>query len=140
MLQEVFRAGKLLLNSVRSSKNQMIFIWWKFHEKISQNSKILTHSFPMDPFSTPLRTSENRKIFWYFQGVEKRCIGSRWVKFIISLMIPVWPTLNDVWMSDNMGFVNNLSSWKIIMISKVTATSKILWKFSSLRYYSVPDN
>ena len=29
----------------------------------------LTHSFPMHPFSTP----------WFFQGLEKGCIGNKWV-------------------------------------------------------------
>ena len=29
-------------------------------------SQLLTHSFPMHPFSTPLKTSENRKVFWCF--------------------------------------------------------------------------
>ena len=33
----------------------------------------------MHPFSTPLKTSENRKVFC-FQGVEKGCIGNEWVK------------------------------------------------------------
>ena len=33
----------------------------------------LTHFFPMHPFSTPW------KHFWYFQGVEKGCIGNKWV-------------------------------------------------------------
>ena len=41
---------------------------------------ILTHFFPMHPFSTPLKTSENHKVFWCFQGVEKGCIGNEWVK------------------------------------------------------------
>ena len=34
----------------------------------------------MHPFSTPLKT-ENRKIFWCFQGVEKGYIGNKWVKY-----------------------------------------------------------
>ena len=34
----------------------------------------------MHPFTTPLKTLENRKVFWYFQGVEKWCIGNKWVK------------------------------------------------------------
>ena len=33
----------------------------------------LTHSFPMYPFSTPLKTSENL-------AVEKGCIENEWVK------------------------------------------------------------
>ena len=41
----------------------------------------LTHSLPMHPFSTPLslKTSQNRKVFWCFPGVEKKCIGNEWV-------------------------------------------------------------
>ena len=31
-------------------------------------------------FLYPLKTSENRKVFWCFQGVEKGCIGNKWVK------------------------------------------------------------
>ena len=33
---------------------------------------------PNAPFLYPLKT-ENRKIFWCFQGVEKGCIGNEWV-------------------------------------------------------------
>ena len=36
--------------------------------------------FPNAPFFYPLETSENRKVFGYFQGVEKGCIGNGWVK------------------------------------------------------------
>ena len=32
------------------------------------------------PFHYTLKTSENRKVFWCFQGVEKGCIGNKWVK------------------------------------------------------------
>ena len=35
---------------------------------------------PSLPFLYPLKTSENRKVFWCFQGVEKGCIGNEWVK------------------------------------------------------------
>ena len=38
---------------------------------------------PNVPFLHPLQTSENRKIFWCFQGVEKGCIGYKWVKGFI---------------------------------------------------------
>ena len=34
----------------------------------------------MRPFSTPVKTSESRKVFWCFQGVEKGCIGNECVK------------------------------------------------------------
>ena len=31
------------------------------------------------PFLYPLKTSENLQVFWCFQGVEKGCIGNKWV-------------------------------------------------------------
>ena len=34
---------------------------------------------PNAPFLYPLKTSENRKVFWCFQGLEKGCIGNKWV-------------------------------------------------------------
>ena len=37
--------------------------------------------------SIPLKKSENRKAFWCFQGVEKECIGDKWLislKWVIS--------------------------------------------------------
>ena len=30
-------------------------------------------------FLYPLKTSENRKVFWCFQGIEKGCIRNKWV-------------------------------------------------------------
>ena len=35
---------------------------------------------PNAPFLCPLKTSENRNVFWCFQGVEKECIGKERVK------------------------------------------------------------
>ena len=61
-----------------------------FYSKITKDS--LTHSFPMHPFPTAwkhLKTSENRKVFWCFQGVEKGCIGNEWVKTKTSMHL-VW--------------------------------------------------
>ena len=37
--------------------------------------------FPNATFLYPLETSENPKVFWCFQGVEKGCLGDKWVKF-----------------------------------------------------------
>ena len=34
---------------------------------------------PNAPFLYPLKTSENRKVFWCFQGMEKGCMGDKWV-------------------------------------------------------------
>ena len=35
---------------------------------------------PNAPFFYPLKTSENRNVFWCLQGVEKGYIGSKWVR------------------------------------------------------------
>ena len=44
----------------------------------------MTHPFnpfvAKAPFLYPLKTSENRKVFWYLQGIEKGCIANEWVK------------------------------------------------------------
>ena len=37
------------------------------------------------PFLYSLKTSQNRKIFWCFQGLEKECIGNVWVKNCLEL-------------------------------------------------------
>ena len=42
----------------------------------------LIHLFPMHPFSSPLKISENLTVFWCFQGVEKGCIRNKWVNRI----------------------------------------------------------
>ena len=39
---------------------------------------------PNAPFLYPLKRSENRKGFWCFQGLEKGCIGKKWVNMISS--------------------------------------------------------
>ena len=46
-----------------------------------QIKHILNPFVPNVPVLCPLKTSENRKVFSCFQGVEKGCIGNEWVKF-----------------------------------------------------------
>ena len=38
---------------------------------------------PNTPFLYTLKASENRKVFWCSQGVDKGCIGHKWVNPII---------------------------------------------------------
>ena len=46
---------------------------------------LINHLFPMHPFSTPWKQktvrlkTENRKVFWCFQGAEKGCIENKLV-------------------------------------------------------------
>ena len=35
---------------------------------------------PNATFLYPLKTLENRKVFWCFQGVEKACTRNEWVQ------------------------------------------------------------
>ena len=42
---------------------------------------------PNAPFLYPLKTSENREIFLCFQGVQKGCIGSEWIKHCLSKVV-----------------------------------------------------
>ena len=46
-------------------------------------SNLLNPLVPTVLFVYPLETLENRKVLWYFQGVEKECGGNKWVKLII---------------------------------------------------------
>ena len=49
--------------------------------KIKNTTNYLNLFFPNAPFLYPLKTSENRRVFLCFQGVEKECIGNKWIKF-----------------------------------------------------------
>ena len=44
-----------------------------------RNSSPFNLFVPNAPLIYPLKTSENRKVFWCFQGVEQGWIGNRWV-------------------------------------------------------------
>ena len=54
--------------------------------------------FPLHPFSTVMKTSENHKVFWCFQEVEKGCIGNELVK------------ANFFW---NLVFISFQNSWRM---------------------------
>ena len=43
---------------------------------------------PNAPFLYPLKISENRKVFWYFQGVEEGCIWSKRVNILHLTIAP----------------------------------------------------
>ena len=48
--------------------------------KTKRNLKDINPLLPIAPFLYPLKTSENRQVFWSFQGVEKEYIGNKWIK------------------------------------------------------------
>ena len=63
-------------------KPKLLKISWEWAEVWSwflPCGSLSTHLFPMHPFSTSLKTSENLTVFWCFQGAEKGCIGNKGV-------------------------------------------------------------
>ena len=45
-------------------------------------NSVLTHLVSNAPFLYSLKTSENCKVFWCFQGVQKEYIGNKWVNLM----------------------------------------------------------
>ena len=62
------------------SKNFLFYYLLDFCTPFSL-SLWLTHLFLVHPFSTPRKT-ENLTVSRCFQGLEKGCIGNKWVKFV----------------------------------------------------------
>ena len=56
---------------------------WQISMSLWLSSFFFNPFVPKVPFLYPLKTSENRKVFWCFQGVEKGCIGNKRVKLDI---------------------------------------------------------
>ena len=50
----------------------------------SSGGSVINPFVPNALFLYPLKT-ENFKIFWCFQGVEKACIGNKWVKTYLKI-------------------------------------------------------
>ena len=70
------------------------FLCPRKHQKICECGIILFASNV--PFLYPLKVSENFTVFWCFQGVEKRCIGNKWVNTALidlTLFTPMFPKL-----------------------------------------------
>ena len=76
------------------------------HLQIIKNGLRHINEFvPNTPFLYPSKTSENRKVFWFFQGVEKECIGNKWVKYTSLL-------LHTLYLTHFMPLVSFYSPWK----------------------------
>ena len=57
-------------------------VWWW---RILFWDQIEAYVNPFAPSASllyPLKTSENRKVFWCFQVVKKGCIGNKWVNIV----------------------------------------------------------
>ena len=66
-----------------------VVIWkhtiWKKLLGIMSFSMILKPFVSNVPFLYPLKTSRNLTVFWCFQGVQKACIGNKWVNAFLTI-------------------------------------------------------
>ena len=51
----------------------------RIEKKLCKLSVYINPLVPNAPFVYRLKLSENRKVFWCFQGVEKGYIGNEWI-------------------------------------------------------------
>ena len=61
----------------------LFHLYNKAHTCLQAHNCLLNLLNPFVPntvFLYRLKTLQNRKIFWCFQGVEKGCFGNEWVK------------------------------------------------------------
>ena len=58
------------MQTLETQMNQ-IYTWWC--------SDVFNPFVSNAPILYSLKTSENRKVFWYIQGVEEGCIGNKWI-------------------------------------------------------------
>ena len=54
-------------------------IWRSYHFVVEVTFNQFAHNAP---FLYLLKTSENHKVCWCFQGAEKECIGSKWINYV----------------------------------------------------------
>ena len=69
---------------------------------------------PNVPFLWLQKTSENREVFWFFQVVEKGCIGNKWVQVIVLfprkfLRKSFWLTINKSWLINDFCVLSSIN-------------------------------
>ena len=87
---------------------------------------------PNAPFLYSLKISENCKVFWCFQGVEKGCIGNKWV------ISAIYNSLELVLMI--LSYIGIFSFWKCysdleVSIAHINSARYTKGTLSSDRYY-----
>ena len=80
----------ILFTLIKSFRNIFKCNWYRsftliksfgniFKCNLCRSSEIISSFVSSKPFLYPLKTSENRKAFWCFQGVEKGRTWNKWV-------------------------------------------------------------
>ena len=94
-LYQIFVCGKRFLKNkeystspTQSCQTKCWLMSIFFRTILSDNHSITINAFvPNAPSLNPLRTSESLTVFWCFRGVEKGCIGNKWVNTILYIRI-----------------------------------------------------
>ena len=89
----------------------------------------------MHVLSTPLKTSEG-----CFQGVEKGCIGNKWVNETVEWLVRNNPANNDVIISyiDYLKYNTNSFKLRASTYDEVVKSLKSLWNRCSIGYDNIP--
>ena len=67
----------VVIQEIEKRLQQKDFLIYRNIQDIFLNA--INPFIPNAPFLYPLKTSENHKVFWCFQGAKKGCIGNEWV-------------------------------------------------------------
>ena len=103
----------------------LLLVWNKRMDKLLQNIRYINPCVLNAPFLYPLKTSENLKVFWYFPGVEKGCIGNEWVKVSWKIIYIAFCKINAA--GKNFNKVKNCSCDKISSLRVLNS-----WKYGFL--------
>ena len=103
----------------KHSRKPISYIPWNLIDKVffANVSHFKLHYSDFNPFvsNSPflcsLKTSQNRKVFWCFQGVETGCIGNVWVKNCLELPRRLTRRETQVYLKELTGII-----WNVIQI------------------------
>ena len=73
--------------------------------------------------------SENRKVFWYFQGVEKGCIGNKWVSKIKNGVL--YFKISNSLQRGRLLFITKPQQWAIFIIPNLYPANIYLFKVNN---------
>ena len=107
------------------SKNFSFYVSiFHFFKLRNMNFAYLTHLFPMCLFSTYWKHQKIVKVFWFFQGIEKGCIGNKSVnpsftKYLAEFKISLFFMFdNSLWF---------LERWGALVIEALASFSTSSW-------------
>ena len=81
----------------------------------------VNHFFPNALFIYPLKTLENCKVFWCFPGIEKGCIGKKWINEFLSIKHNIYKSFDENYKSINRHFKSiqwSQARWSYLQIKK----------------------